>query len=174
MAAVPASTTPTASTTPAPSGQQGAQGDKGDSIIGAVIQDILLKNQHIEHKIETLIININSPDFKLDIENDFYIMASTGLDLPYYARMEIKSADNYFRTSKPDFEGSLENNNQVFERYINIVTSNYGASAADFVPFNLVFVRVSFVSKILKAAEKGAIAQLFNAAKDFFKQTVNH
>jgi hypothetical protein len=141
---------------------------KSESFLGFIVAEQQRLNPHTEFKIETVKVKIDTPEKQMRLDNNIYILASNFLDLPIFARLQIYSRDNYFRTSKPDFEASLNNSNKVFKGFMNFTVENYGATTADFRPFNLVFAKLTFVRR--KKTEPQIIKDIFTNNFRAFKQ----
>jgi len=95
------------------------------------------KDDFYEH-IPTPIL-VTSPEFEISIGSDIYLLINNKLDLKLLTIIEFISVDNYFRTSKAEFDSLGDAKHQFFSDNLKIITTNYGLT---FFPYSLEFIKI--------------------------------
>ncbi len=85
------------------------------------------------------LLDVDSPDKKIDLGNDIYLLVSSTLEIPLFARVTFKSIDNVFITSKAEYETFSFYKHQFFSNFLQIKTENYGTKFRD---FNVEFLKI--------------------------------
>jgi len=82
---------------------------------------------------------VTSEEFEISIGSDILLLINNKLDLPLTATVELTSVDNYFRTSKAEFDSLGDAKHQFFSDNLKIITTNYGLT---FFPYSLEFIKI--------------------------------
>lgn len=88
---------------------------------------------------EAVRVRLSEDSKDISLGSSVYILVGNTLDVPYYASIQIQSADNNFVTSKTAYENLEYRKYQVFKEYVSISVSNYGDT---FEPFDMEFLKI--------------------------------
>lgn len=93
-------------------------------------------------KAEPIFIDVNTPDKIISLNKYIYLFCSNRFDAKPFTKCELISPDNYFAFCKGTLEVSESSQYQFFTETLEILTSNFGASDSDFIPFRLEFWKI--------------------------------
>lgn len=89
---------------------------------------------------ETVVLKIETGKVEFQLENAIYFLISKSIDTELTARISISSPDNFFPTSKKDYDNYSAHNIQSFRNKLKVITDNNGLPFTDYV---LEFLKVT-------------------------------
>ena len=107
--------------------------------VNEYIIEQILDNYNRDARVIPFLVEVTSPLFSFDVNNDIVILSNDKLDVPITSTVKINSNENVLITSKTEFENWSEQRNQQFSNTITVETKNYGLL---FVPYQLSFMRI--------------------------------
>lgn len=93
-------------------------------------------------KAQPVYIDVNDPSMIISLGKYIYLFCSTDIDVRQFTKCELISPDNYFAMCKGTLQKSDSSQFLFFTEELEIITSNFGPSNADFIPYRLEFWKI--------------------------------
>jgi hypothetical protein len=110
-----------------------------NDVLIKLIEQAVARVEGKSYRLEPYVLKVDSALVKINFDNDLMVLVSKDIDAPITATVEFKSEDNIFITTKTEFSKFNFYQNQVFSKFIDVKTTNYGVN---FTSYNLEFLRV--------------------------------